>query len=497
MASTESAPADVPAQTTDVAVAAPEPETSTVSTTTTTTTTTAPPSTSTPSAPAADDSGKPIHTLVVDTGPIIKNDPAASTLLAQAECLVTIPSVIDEIRDPATRARVQTTLLPFLTLRTPRAESVKFVSDFARKTGDLEVLSRPDLQLLALTYEIECERNGGDWRLRKTPAQKGVNGKSPAAVAAEAAAAAAAAEEAAKATAEAETKEEEKKEEVEEEKAAPAAAASDVAASTLSDNVAELSIDDKAEPAETTPQAAEETATEKEKEEEEEEEEEVEDEDDGGGEWITPSNLKKHKEKESVGAPTQPIQRRLQAALLTSDFAMQNVALRINLNLLSPSLDRITRVKTWVLRCHGCFAVTRQMDKQFCPQCGQATLTRTSCATNGVTGEFQIFLKKNFQYNKRGNVYSVPKPVHGSANGKFDKSVQGGRGGHNGWGRDLILSEDQQEYTRRIEEQKRLRVRDMMDEDYLPNILTGFRNAEYQAKMRVGAGRNVNAKKRK
>ncbi|CAK7199224.1 20S-pre-rRNA D-site endonuclease nob1 [Sporothrix eucalyptigena] len=459
----QSATADVPAQTPDALVEMTETSTSTPPPPPTTTTTT-------PSAPPAadDDSSKPIHTLVVDTGPLIKNDPPVSTLLAQAESLVTIPSVVDEIRDEATRARVQTTLMPFLTLRTPKPASVKFVSDFARKTGDLEVLSRPDLQLLALTYELECERNGGDWRLRNTPTQKGVNGKSPAAVAAEAEAAAAAAVSA----------EERKTEETE---AAPSEAVAEPTY-TLEDKIAELSIDETKETEETT---------------EEEAPEEEEDEDDGGGEWITPSNLKKHKEKESVGAPTQPIQRRLQAALLTSDFAMQNVALRINLNLLSPSLTRITRVKTWVLRCHGCFAVTRQMEKQFCPQCGQATLTRTSCATDGTTGKFQIFLKKNFQYNKRGNVYSVPKPVHGSASGKFNKDVQGGRGGHNGWGRDLILSEDQQEYTRRIEEQKRLRVRDMMDEDYLPNILTGFRNAEYQQRMRVGAGRNVNAKKRK
>ncbi|CAK7267419.1 20S-pre-rRNA D-site endonuclease nob1 [Sporothrix epigloea] len=468
MASIESAPADVPAQIADVPASVPENSATTSSAQTTS-------SDSTPTQPSTDDSSKPIHTLIVDTGPIIKNDPAVSTLLAQAECLVTIPSVIDEIRDPATRARVATTLLPFLTLRTPKAASVKFVSDFARKTGDLEVLSRPDLQLLALTYELECERNGGDWRLRKTPTQKGVNGKSPAAVAAETKAA------------ETEAAASEAKEEEVETQAAQAVEPT----AALADDFAELT---------TNGAGPEEVVVEEEDggvdEEDNGQEDDVE-EDDGGGEWITPSNLKKHKEKESVGAPTQPIQRRLQAALLTSDFAMQNVALRINLNLLSPSLDRITRVKTWVLRCHGCFAVTRQMDKKFCPQCGQATLTRTSCATNGTTGAFQIFLKSNFQYNKRGNVYSVPKPVHGSASGKFDKSVQGGRGGHNGWGRELILSEDQQEYTRRVEEQKRLRVRDMMDEDYLPNILTGFRNAEYQAKMRVGAGRNVNAKKRK
>jgi RNA-binding protein NOB1 len=53
------------------------------------------------------------------------------------------------------------------------------VTDFARRTGDLQVLSKPDLQLIALTYELELERNGGDWRLRKDPTQKRVNGKPP------------------------------------------------------------------------------------------------------------------------------------------------------------------------------------------------------------------------------------------------------------------------------------------------------------------------------
>ncbi|ERS95164.1 hypothetical protein HMPREF1624_08375 [Sporothrix schenckii ATCC 58251] len=472
----ESAPADVPAQTpagTQVDVSA-----TTADTTTST-------STSTPSTPDDAAASKPIHTLVLDTGPLIKNDPSVSTLLAQADCLVTIPSVLDEIRDPATRDRVTTTLLPFLTLRTPKPASVKFVSDFARKTGDLEVLSRPDLQLLALTYEVECERNGGDWRLRSTPTQKGVNGKSPAAVAA------AAETEAEAETGAAATTEEKTTTETE----------AQTPETNLHDKVAELSIDDKEAEAPQTPDATETAeAEEPGAAEENDENEQNEDDDaasDDGGEWITPSNLKKVQAKDKLGAPTQPIQRRLQAALLSSDYAMQNVALRINLNLLSPALDRITRIKTWVLRCHGCFAVTRQMDRQFCPQCGQAMLTRTSCATDAATGQFRLFLKSNFQYNKRGNVYSVPKPVHGSASGKFSAAAQGGRGGHNGWGRDLILSADQQEYTRRVEEQKRHRVRDLMDEDYLPNILTGFRNAEYQAKMRVGAGRNVNAKKRK
>ncbi|KAK5733778.1 20S-pre-rRNA D-site endonuclease nob1 [Elasticomyces elasticus] len=125
---------------------------------------------------------KPVHTLVLDTGAIIKNDPPISTLLAQSEALITVPAILSEIRDAATRSRVETTLLPFLTVRSPAPASVKFVTDFARRTGDLVVLSKPDIQIIALTYEVECERNHGDWRLRKVPGQKRVNGAPPARV---------------------------------------------------------------------------------------------------------------------------------------------------------------------------------------------------------------------------------------------------------------------------------------------------------------------------
>ncbi|KAI7606721.1 hypothetical protein KC346_g10401, partial [Hortaea werneckii] len=122
---------------------------------------------------------KAVHTLVLDTGAIIKNEPTVSTLLGHAEALITVPAIISEIRDATTRSRVETTLLPFLTLRSPNPTSIKFVTDFARKTGDLQVLSKPDIQIIALTYELECERNGGDWRLRNSPGQKRVNGSPP------------------------------------------------------------------------------------------------------------------------------------------------------------------------------------------------------------------------------------------------------------------------------------------------------------------------------
>lgn len=116
------------------------------------------------------------------------------------------------------------------------------------------------------------------------------------------------------------------------------------------------------------------------------------------------------------------------------------------------------------------------------------TLTRVSCSTN-EKGEFTLHLKKNMQWNKRGHIFSVPKPVHGSSNGR----IKGG--GKGGWGNGLIFAEDQKEYVRAKEAEGRQRARDLMDEDYLPSILTGDR-VNSGGGIKVGAGRNVNSRKR-
>ncbi|KAF5582365.1 UPF0271 protein [Fusarium pseudoanthophilum] len=437
---------------------------------------------------------KPIHSLVLDTGPLIKNDPPANTLRAKAEQLYTLPCIISEIRDAATRARVETTLLPFITLRSPNPESVKVIRDFARRTGDLAVLSKPDIDVLALGYELECERNGGDWRLRKTPGQKGLNGKPNKPAEGE--------------KTETETEMEKVEETLEkavdnltienpvEQPTVGESSQSTEAKDTVAETVAEP--ESKDEPTEVTATNMTEdtaTATAQAGEKADETIEAVEEafdgdaSDDEGG-WITPSNLKKHQAADTGATPSAPVQKTLQAAVLTSDYAMQNVALRMNLNLVAPSLARITHLKNWVLRCHGCFKITKEMNKQFCPSCGQPTLNRVSCSTD-EHGNFKIHLKKNFQWNNRGNVYSVPKPVHGSANGRLPKNA----GGKNGWGNNLILAEDQKEFTRAGEEQRRQRKKDIMDQDYLPDLLTGHRAGGGQ-KIRVGAGRNVNSKKK-
>ncbi|KAI9712331.1 MAG: Nin1 binding protein [Bogoriella megaspora] len=474
---------------------------------------------------------KPVNTIVLDTGPIIKNEPSISTLLAQSEELVTVPAVISEIRDAATRSRIETMLLPFLTQRTPREESLSFVKKFSRKTGDLSVLSQPDLQILALSYELECEFNGGDWRLRNEPGQKRMNGAPPSRTADERQTSSTASEVANSLGTDGtisnirdttpvsplapdepkafkETPRQESVDNVESTMASAEVRQSmneDTTVLSLAPTLNSISI------SEDSTSRDDQTATRHLDQNNLQERSEIQDQpiqatsDDVGQEhspesltqedsdsegWITPSNIKKHQTQSSPSQGTSDsTPQTLQVAVLTSDYAMQNVALQMNLNLLSPSLTRIQHIKTFILRCHACFATTKDTSRQFCPRCGGATLTRVSCSTN-ARGEFKMHLKKNMQWNNRGNRYSIPKPVSGSANGR----VQGG--GKGSWGNDLVLAEDQKEYQRAVAQGRRTREKDLLDEDSLPGILTGERNGKTGGRVKVGAGRNVNSKRR-
>ncbi|KAI9707575.1 MAG: Nin1 binding protein [Candelina mexicana] len=432
------------------------------------------------------DSTKSVHTIVLDAGPILKHEPAVSSLLAQSENLTTVPSVISEIRDPNARIRVQTTLLPFLTLRIPSQGSLKTVTDFARRTGDLQVLSRPDLQILALSYELECERNGGDWRLRRLPGQKGLNGSPPKKNAPTFMGTAQATNPTAIPDAET-NKLEATQQGLRQEYVAQVADPMDAVVDALDGtNLAEKSPFNAVNCSSDSSKSAQRMeATQK-----------TDDSDASDSEgWITPSNMKKHQARDTNGSiAPQKDPMTMQVATITTDFAMQNVLLQMNLNLLSPSLQRVKHLKTYILRCHACFEKTKDMQKQFCPRCGKPTLTRVACSTN-QNGEFKIHLKKNMQWNTRGDRYSIPKPVSGSANGKVNVGGGGKGGGKGGWGHGLVLAEDQKEYTQAMQGQARKRERNLMDEDFLPSILTGDRGRA-GGRVRVGAGKNVNSRKR-
>ena len=411
---------------------------------------------------------KPIHTIILDSSPLLLNQPPLSTLLAQSHALFTIPSVLSEIRDHNARVRIETTYTPFMTVRAPKPDSIKFVREFARKTGDAPVLSDIDVEVLALAYDLERERNGGDWRLRRVPGQKRVNGSRPV--------------------------KDQKAVDVETENVdetatraicdALSSVVEDLQSKCLDQDVATMEEETQSDHVEMSVSGLPEGPLET--------HDSSEDSDSGG--WITTSNIRKHQAKEESGSTATKSQpKTMQVATITGDFAMQNVLLQMNLNLLSTTTcKRIAHLKQNILRCHGCFATTKEMNKQFCPRCGKPTLTRVSCTTNDK-GEVKLHLKANKQWNNKGNVFSIPKPVSGSSNHKWKGPRDGG--GQAGWGRGLILAEDQKEYVRAMTSGKRSKERDLMDEDYLPGILTGERN-RIGGRVKIGARRNVNSRRK-
>ncbi|KAI9679148.1 MAG: Nin1 binding protein [Bathelium mastoideum] len=542
---------------------------------------------------------KPINTIILDAGPIIKNDPSVSTLIARAERLITVPSIISEIRDAVTRSRVETTLLPFLSQRTPKPSSINFIREFSRKTGDLAVLSQPDVQILALTYELECELNGGDWRLRNEPGQKRMNGAPPGKTSTDPteglqevngdlkespvlSSDAKSAERHVNVTSEtsntttpttdatalpiqvanAEKYVESNDETITEvseglqktvlseahndehqrlstgENPQNASTTDQSMPENKTENVSEASqqqvsaeIPDYANNPDTTTLSNPEHVTDQSSHDSKDNSEPSQpdpldhppqpdplnnpptsdvspsesSESDSEG-WITPSNIHRHHQAHSSSPRTSTAQQQptLQAALLTTDHAMQNTALQLNLNLVAASstLQPITQVRTTVLRCHACFATARDTARQFCARCGaQGTLTRVSSSTDARTGAVKLHLKtKGWQWSTRGNRYAVPKPVEGSASGKKGKE-KGAGGGKGGWGQGLILAEDQKEYVRAVGEERRRqgKERDWMDEDVVPGIVSGERGGGgggWGTRPKVGAGRYVNSRRR-
>ncbi|KAI3853046.1 hypothetical protein MKX03_033069 [Papaver bracteatum] len=109
-------------------------------------------------------SSKGISVAVVDANAIIQG---GINLNNVADKFVSVSEVLEEIRDPVSRQKLE--LLPF-TVETmePSAESLNKVISFARATGDLQVLSDVDLKLVALTYMLEIQIHGTN-HLRDTP----------------------------------------------------------------------------------------------------------------------------------------------------------------------------------------------------------------------------------------------------------------------------------------------------------------------------------------
>lgn len=323
--------------------------------------------------------------LVLDAGPLFQ---AANTLPATvSENFYTVPEVIAEVKDEASRAGLSR--LPYeVKVKAPTPEAVKLVTEFAKATGDYATLSATDLKVIALTVSLELEHNAEASRMQKTPRNSRIH----------------------------------------ESQSTQVVGAKKTAAPRRKKGGQEvISFDDG--PQEQSPEV--------------EGEPEVDDDSDAG-EWITPDNIHKYKgtsdnswqsstvarpkDDSSVVAVKETIPS-VRVACVSSDFAVQNVLLQMRLKLYSPEGFRIKRLKNWLLRCHACYATTKQMDRKFCPKCGGPTLLRTSYSID-VQGQMTLYLRADFQYNNRGTQYSIPMP-------------KSGRNANN-----LMLREDQAEYER-------------------------------------------------
>lgn len=382
------------------------------------------------------------------------------------------------------RLRTLAGIISWLTYR-----STVTVTAFARQTGDIAVLSSADVRVLALAYDTEVEANG-TWRLREKVGGKR-NGKDPGKEAARLERRRTDGTEG-KADRSGEREEADGHEVVEDE------------GDDLANGVAALNVHPRAEeeeadwsqvPVKSHPTVATES-----------------DDDDADSmasdsdpSWITPENVHLHKARDmgafspfaaasssgsadptvahnldsasttastradgapaiATGSTTSKGPPTMKAALLTGDYAMQNVGIQMGLNVLGVGGKRIRDVKTWVLRCYGCLKyashapsapadgrrsdtgpdrICKDATRKFCPSCGGATLTRVSVTytPSSPTG-YVLHLKRNFQYRNRGTIYTIPSAKPGTAS--FEKG--GARKQVNG--AELVLREDQKEFQR-------------------------------------------------
>jgi len=105
--------------------------------------------------------------LVIDTAGFIRNAP----LQEFGQNLITLNEVTEEIRDKETKQRLR--CLPYqLQFMEPNPESIKFVTEFSKKTGDYASLSATDIKVIALTHMLEVRHIGSDEHLKKEPTIK-------------------------------------------------------------------------------------------------------------------------------------------------------------------------------------------------------------------------------------------------------------------------------------------------------------------------------------
>eukprot|EP00058_Branchiostoma_floridae_P019394 XP_002604884.1 hypothetical protein BRAFLDRAFT_77281 [Branchiostoma floridae] len=326
--------------------------------------------------------GKVEH-VVVDSGAFIRNAPIRDI----AENVYSLQGVVSEIRDKETRQRLE--VLPYqIAFKEPSVENVRQVTEFSKKTGDYPSLSAVDIKVLALTLQLEKQHVGTE-HIKTEPEKK------PTYFATQ----------------------------------KPLERVTDLPGWVVTTK--QLTIEGN---------RVEEEDIGEEEEEEDEEEEDDDDDDEG---WITPSNIHKLKRNATLGSMET---REVKVGCITTDFAMQNVLIQMGLHVISVEGFLIRRAKSYVLRCHACYKVTSEMMREFCPNCGNRTLTKLTCSVDS-DGTIRYHFSRRRPLNTRGLIHPLPAP-------------QGGKHAHN-----PRLHEDQRAPQQRVARKARGKT-DVWTEDY-------------------------------
>ncbi|XP_055993242.1 RNA-binding protein NOB1 isoform X2 [Sorex fumeus] len=327
----------------------------------------------------------PVEHVVADAGAFLR-DVALQDI---GKNIYTIREVVREIRDRATRRRLA--VLPYeLHFKEPFPEYIRLVTEFSKKTGDYPSLSATDIQVLALTYQLEAEFVGVS-HLKQEPEKVTVSSsiqhpETPLHVSGFHLPS---------------------KPRQPTEPRQPATESQELEFSSFVFWRNPLpSIEQDLQ--ELLGSAGDGVASEDEEEEGSEDGKDEDSDGDGGG-WITPSNIRRVQQE--LGQCTVP--QDVRVGCVTTDFAMQNVLLRMGLHALAVDGMVIREARSYVLRCHGCFRTTSDMSRVFCPHCGNRTLKKVSVSV-GADGTLHMHFSRNPKVlNPRGLRYSLPMPKGG------------------------------------------------------------------------------------
>lgn len=327
--------------------------------------------------------------LVVDSGALIKNAP----LYNISENIYTVEELIHEIKDKATKQRLQSSPYEFK-FRKPSSEIIKLVTEFSKKTGDYPSLSATDIQLIGLTYMLEKEYVGTEHLNIKAPVnqiniepysiEKGsslIGFYFPS-----------------------DKVSENNSCEIENGQKKNLETESISRNQETFDNLEEKNqnLNDRKERNLTNCINTEFEGINNMK---NQKNEDHDDEEEG---WITPSNIENVKKEMNCSTIDVPII----VACITTDFAMQNMLIQMGLKVVSVDGMQIRKMKTFILRCHACFKITSDMNKKFCPNCGNQTLKRVSVTIN-EDGTKSVNINFRKPINIRGTRHSLPLPKGG------------------------------------------------------------------------------------